>query len=343
MTFGNDGYFRSKAMDYRKAADIKALVLPPNVESLPRADLYPVPPVADEGEFYHPGSLDQVPSPQKLLGVNRGMGIELRTDDDRMWLVVNGSQEEVMPLVAKFLEATNLDIEFMDPESGEIQTAWFRRTPQKDSETLWGGVVKFMNEDENESARDKFRIELKPAKTRGRTLILVGMVSYDKNDGKLPSVERIDWSESEDETPSMAKSMLAELMEFLSEEDASGARTSSSLSQNLTALPRYTMAWDGNGYPILVIQTNFNQAWLEVGQSLRSADKVLNLSDLNRTKAVFYITLVEGVSKVSDNVYEIKLNRAENGIQVAVQIDDETLASKEVSTRVLDTLKEKLD
>ena len=126
--FGDDGHFRERAMDYKKAESIAPLQVPEGSASKELKQRYPIP-VLGRGEFYVPKDSDDLPKPQALLNVNEDAGVELRGDeDDRHWLVVNQSRERLWPQVKEFLtsngllvdeENRNLDLESLELKLGE--------------------------------------------------------------------------------------------------------------------------------------------------------------------------------------------------------------------------------
>ena len=108
-------------------------------------------------------------------------------------------------------------------------------------------------------------------------------------------------------------------------------------------LPKYTMTRDGNGYPILVINQDFNRAWLAVGQALQRSR--VGVSDLDRTLGIYYLaetTQVEVDDELEEKELQLRLISSESGIQVSVQVDDDTLAPEEQSARILNQIREKL-
>ncbi len=121
------------------------------------------------------------------------------------------------------------------------------------------------------------------------------------------------------------------------------------------------LAKDGNGYPILHISQGFAEAWVSVGRAVKRAK--LEVDDLNRSLAIFYINVesdrrfadlvaaqvsaasedeAEALEQASQNraLLELKLNRTERGIQVSVQLDDETWAPIDMSEKLLAIIKQ---
>lgn len=100
-----------------------------------------------------------------------------------------------------------------------------------------------------------------------------------------------------------------------------------------------SMTSDSNGFPVLMLELEFDWAWEKVGAALIKAG--IEIEDLNREFAVYYIVSPAKVSE-ERSVYQVKLNHTANGIQVAVQESVETLAPKEVSRLILDRIRENI-
>ncbi|WP_245932457.1 outer membrane protein assembly factor BamC [Isoalcanivorax indicus] len=92
-------------------------------------------------------------------------------------------------------------------------------------------------------------------------------------------------------------------------EDADAAQSED--PGRLTAI----MGRDGNGYPILMLSTQFVWAWEYVGQALGRTD--LNIEDRNRESGIYYIRVPSSYG-LSERQAQIKLSHTVNGIQVAV-------------------------
>ena len=75
------------------------------------------------------------------------------------------------------------------------------------------------------------------------------------------------------------------------------------------------MGRDGNGYPIIMLNTQFVWAWEYVGQALGRTD--LTIEDRNRESGIYYIR-VPGSYGLSEQQAQLKLSHTVNGIQVAV-------------------------
>lgn len=103
---------------------------------------------------------------------------------------------------------------------------------------------------------------------------------------------------------------------------------------------RVILTEDGNGFPVLMLDLDFDWAWQAVGDALRRNDEV-KVKDLDRGRAVYYVE-VDGKPADSGEPWELKLNYTANGIQVALQVDENAMAPEDLAAPLMKRLKEDL-
>ncbi|MCG8669460.1 MAG: outer membrane protein assembly factor BamC [Pseudomonadales bacterium] len=335
LLFGNEGYFRSRSLDYQEAKQHQQLVFPPDVEVVARPELYPIPDIR-AGDYYKPADIDDVPRPESLLSVIQDAGLEMRTDGSINWLVAERKTTELWEDLQLFFKASGIQLEVIDPESKTLITAWLQ-PKKKEPEGFWDSFVDFFSLDNTPNLREKFRVKLVESAGIDRHEIYVDHIRIDTSEEELPELSAIEW-QSDAEEDGLVAAMYDEVIAYLSDEEVR-FRRSSLFSQNLASSTSFVMTRDGNDLPVLVIQKDFNRAWIDVGEALDKSDLVVE--DRNRSLGLYYV--VYGKNEEGDeNIFQLKLNRAENGIQVAVQLDDENIAPKDVSDEILETVKENL-
>lgn len=333
--FGNEGYFRSRSMDYQAAEQSHPMVLPPETEVVARPDIYPIPDIR-AGDYYQPAEIDEVPRPESLLNVNEDAGIELVSDGKQSWLVVEKPLPELWEDLALFFKASGIRIEQFDEEQKTMETAWLQ-PKKKPAEGFWDSVVDFFSWDRTPYQREKFLVRVVPWDTQDQYRVTVNHIRVDLDDGELPENDSIDW-QAPAEDPELVSAMYDEITSYLSDDEVR-FRRSSLFSQNLTSQAKFLLTRDGNDYPVLVIQQDFNRAWIAVTEAIDQSDLII--ADRNRSLGIFYLNF--GKNEEGEPAqYQLKLNRAENGIQVAVQVSDDQVAPKTVSDDILNKIKEKL-
>ena len=332
--FGNEGRFRERAMDYQTAESIAPLEVPEGLQSKELKQRYPIPAVG-KGNFYAPKDSDDLPKPQALLNVNEDAGVELRGDGDHHWLVVNQSRDKLWPQVKEFLNSNGFLVDQENLQQGVLETRWLK--PRQDPDRgFWAGVWDFLTFGASDE-RERFRLTLSEIVEQGNTVININHIRSSKSEASLPNAGQIEWPE-QPEDPELVLVLYNELLDFLGE---GGRQVSFSvLSQDLKALPKFVMTWDGNGYPVLVINQDFNRAWQDVGAALERSK--LEVEDLDRSLGIYYLKK-KNPDDDEERPLQLRIARSESGIQVSVQYDDDTLAPKEESAAVLNRLREALE
>lgn len=95
---------------------------------------------------------------------------------------------------------------------------------------------------------------------------------------------------------------------------------------------------DGNGYPVLMLDLDFDWAWQEVGDTLKGMSSV-KVDDLDRGRGIYYV-VVGGKRNSAGEPWQLKLNYTANGIQVALQVDENAMAPGDLSSPLMKQLKE---
>lgn len=105
---------------------------------------------------------------------------------------------------------------------------------------------------------------------------------------------------------------------------------------------------DGNGYPVLVLQEEFSEAWEEIVSAVNSSR--LTVSDQDRTLGIVYLGSIKGdifnsstaFKKKSVSRYQLAVVKTFSGIEVSVQFDAEQLADIESSNDILNEIFQQL-
>ncbi len=333
--FGDQGYFRERTMDYQKAQEANPLRFPKAVHAKGVVELYPIPHVSKKGRFV-PESAEDIPRPQSILSVDKDLGIELRTDGSFTWLVVEQNYDKLWTTVSDFLVASGMELDHQDKQAGKIETLWLKPRVIEE-EGVWASFVNLFTGDDKENTREKFLVTIEQVGEQLRYSVRIDHVTRIRNEEGLPDLAETDWAQ-ESENPELLDVLYAEVSDYIADEKSRRGHASI-MAQSLTAMPSYLMTRDGNGYPVLMMQMDLNRAWIEVGSAIKKAK--LAQSDLNLSLGIYYIEVdVEGEDEPL--VYEVKLISAENGVQVAVQVDDDTLAPIDVSDKLLSAISKQL-
>ncbi|PCJ46081.1 MAG: hypothetical protein COA99_03500 [Moraxellaceae bacterium] len=333
--FGDQGYFRERTLDYQKAQEINPLRFPEGVSAHNITELYPIPHVEKMGRFL-PESGEDIPRPQSILSVDEDLGIELRSDGTLSWLIIEQEREKLWAILSDFLVASGMEVEKHDASLGRIETLWLKPRIIEE-EGMWAWVADVFTGDDKENTREKFRITVEKEAEGERYRVQIDHVSRVRTDDGLSAVSQEEWDAASG-NKELLDILYAELSDYIADEKNRRGHASI-MAQNLTAMPSYLMTRDGNDYPVLMMQMDFNRAWIDVGLAIKKAE--LTQTDLNLSLGIYYIA-VEVEDEEEPQIYEVKLISANNGVQVAVQIDDDTVAPVEISDKLLAAISAKL-
>lgn len=338
ILFGDEGYFRSRSMDYKKADERAPLGLPEGISSGSRVELYPIPASTEQVDSaYAPKDSDDIPHPQGLLSVNEEAGVEVREKDEKRWLVVRKPPAAVYASTLAFVENNGFKVEKSDPSTGMIETGWLKPR-EEDQPGMFTRLLTFNFQD----IYDKFRFRIEDQ--GGSTRVMIDQVREEASGSENLPVA-IEW-EGDTSEDSLTQVVANDLSDFIVEEQANSYRTGVLASAYANA-PRTIMTWDGNGFPVLVVTLDFNRAWAAVGNSLERAR--LEVRDLNRSLGVYYLQRGKRKADADDededesDQYQLKLLRADEGVHLSVQLDDNTLAPAKEAQRLLEIIKENID
>lgn len=338
--FGDDGYFRSRAMDYKKATERGALQIPEGMNSTSRIELYPIPTIPENtASAYSPDDGDEIPRPQGLLSVNEEAGVEVREIDDKRWLVVKKPAPAVFASTRSFVESNGFKVESAEPSTGIIETGWLK--PREEDQPGWFMRLITLNFQDN---YDKFRFRVE--EQDGGTRVLIDQVREQASDTESLSAA-VEWDGTSADS-SLTKVVANDLSDFIAEEQANSYRTGVLASAYANA-PRTIMTWDGNGFPVLVLTMDMNRAWAAVGNVLER--RRIKVVDLNRSLGVYYLQRSKQAAASDDDdddedeesdQYHLKLLRADEGVHISVQLDDNTLAPAAEAQALLEMIKENI-
>lgn len=330
--FGNDGYFRSRSLDYQKAEITAPLALKSGEGSdVAMRELYPIPDV-NNADSYEPENLEDVPKPAALLAVNANSGIEVRTQDGQRWLVVSKDAAVLQEDLALFFKSSGIALDAAATQGGVYETQWLKPRAES-SQGFWGAFTSILSTTDADKVREKFRVVVTPGDTDQEQRIQVNHQQFDLPE-KGAQITQDQWP-SATENADLVAAFYDELITYLSD-DAVRFRRSSLFSQTLNAQQSATLTRDGNGYPVLVMGKDFALTWVQVGEALKKTD--FNVTDKDRVLGVYFLEDPQN----ADETLQLKLISAEHGVQVAVQVDDDQLAPVGVSERILETLKAEL-
>ena len=332
--FGDKGYFRDRSMDYQHAATIPELRLTKELPSNKIQALYPIPNVGEEQgtKTYQPAKFKDVPRPESVLSFYKDGSLQLRRDGDNDWIWVKQSKEYLLDVVESFWQENRIALDIKDAENGFIETVWVHQVEGNAGENLWEKSMSGWKKITRfRQSLQKFRVSIVSLQGEKNSKVLLSHATISVKKGKdyPSSSDDLKWVTSSDKDE-FHRLILQQLVDYIGSEKN---LRPSGLALSADEQTRVVMNKDGNGFPVLVIEQDFNRAWETIGQSLEKGKVVID--DLNRSLAIYYVGYPEEENESEMPIYEVKLSQGENGIHVAIQLDDETMAPIDVAEVLL--------
>jgi uncharacterized lipoprotein len=112
--------------------------------------------------------------------------------------------------------------------------------------------------------------------------------------------------------------------------DASAKKTT-----DIAALPQKpVLTQDGNGYAVLSITGDFNPIWDRLDIALRSAG--VKVDDRDQRVGLYYLNLADDSGKKT--VYQLRMTRGQSAYTLALQKDNDTLASQAMTKMLFESI-----
>ena len=195
------------------------------------------------------------------------------------------------------------------------------------SVAIWGAILSVMLSSGCSWIPDRTLV-YQEAETSPRMDVPEGMFFAGFQDGyPIPDVEqRVTPSDERFRPPTPPQ------LAILGQQDGADAAAASVDPGRVSAI----VGRDGNGYPIIMLNTQFVWAWEYVGQALGRTD--LTVEDRDRESGIYYVR-VPGSYGLAERQAQLKLSHTVNGIQVAVLDRRGTaLVAKEPGQAILERL-----
>lgn len=332
--FGSEGKFRDRSLDYQKAEVSAPLVIPEGIPHKDTAELLPIPEVKAKDGF-KPSEKVEIPQPDKLVQATDTGDMQIKSKGDHKLLVMQADAAAAQAKVKAFLENTHIQIAAENAQTGLLETDWL--LPKKENPNEKPGFFKRMWRAITFSSGSREKFQFRTVQDGQQANVSVWHYSKRYSEGDtLPS--SVNWNKAEDDSD-LANDMLDALFAYLQDEK-SALRSASFLPKTLSASPRSNLTADGNGFPVLMLEQDFNHAWYQVGEALQKAK--IKIDDINRSLGIFYLQVKNPNDDDKLMDVQLKLVQSETGVQVNVQKDDESFAPIDVCNSVLTTIKSNL-
>jgi len=256
--FGDEGWFRDRSEDYKKAEELPVVALPDGTSDEKLREIYVIPEIQEslvlEGEF-------EVPRPEPLVGGAGAEVVRIQKLGDQSWALVEVAPGQVWPQVRSFLAAAGMQVARADARAGLMESNWV---------TL---------EDQSLPSRFQFRIDQGVQRQTSELHILQMSRSAD--------AER-DWPARSDDID-QAQNMLRAVSQYLAD-SAETAPVSMIAEQGIAASGKIALEESDSGHTFIRLGLPYDRAWASLGLALeRSAFEV---SDRDRSSGTYYATFI---------------------------------------------------
>ncbi|HWI13102.1 MAG TPA: outer membrane protein assembly factor BamC, partial [Burkholderiales bacterium] len=274
----------TKKIDYRSAAKLPPLEIPPDLTRPGADERFAVPDINPRsGATYSAYSKERVGQAQQgdaaVLPAQDSVHVE-RAGTQR-WLVVKGTPDQVWPIVKDFWQEVGFVVNVERPEAGVMETDWNENRAKVPDGIIRGTLGKLLDTLYSTSERDKFRTRLEPGAQPGTTEIYIshrGMEEVYTNSLK----ENTAWQPRPPD-PELEAEMLRRLMvRFGVQQEVA--------KQQVAAAKELPQAQLSAG-SALSLNEQFDRAWRRVGLAL---DRVgFTVEDRDRSKGIYFVRYID--------------------------------------------------
>lgn len=347
----------TKKIDYRSAAKLPPLEVPPDLtrpgadERFTVPDINPSKGAATYSAYSKERAVRAEQGDATVLPAQDGVRVE-RAGTQR-WLVVKGTPDQVWPVVKDFWQEVGFVVNVERPEAGVMETDWNENRAKVPDGIIRGTLGKLLDSVYSTSERDKFRTRLEPGAQPGTTEIYIshrGMEEVYTNAMR----ENTAWQPRAPD-PELEAEMLRRLMVRF------GVQQEQAKQQIAAArdVPQATLSQGRDGGSALSLNEQFDRAWRRVGLAL---DRVgFTVEDRDRSNGLYFVRYIDpeadnkqskgwlsrlkfwGSDEAKKNErFRILLKEAAAGTEVNVLDKDGARDQSDTAKRILTLLYEQL-
>ena len=310
MTGDDNGYFRDRSTDYRRAHVEPGLKLPEHLSDEALEDIYIIPETEEQvrltGEF-------EMPRPTPLVAKETEELVRINRLGNEQWMLVSTAPGQLWPQVRAFLTHVGWPVGRVEARAGIIETSWL--APRE------GG------------AEERFRFRIEQGVQRNTSELHVLQMT------KGPDTDAEEWPKASSDQDREAE-MLQAVAEFVANStETEAAPVSMMAQQEISASGKVNMQEEADGTPYIQLGLPFYRAWASVERALKESD--YQIRDRDRSAGKFYISYIGedqdsgwldwlfGDEDNLDNIEDIEFllelapSEDESSISITIQREDE--------------------
>jgi len=236
--FGDQGVFRDKSEDYKKAPELPVSQVPEDKDSVALGEIYAIPPVDNDlilaGEF-------EVPRPAPLVAGAADEVVRIQKLGDQSWALIEMPPGQVWPQVRSFLAAAGIQVARVDARAGVMETNWLK---------LEGAAMD-----------SRFRFRMEQGVQRGTSELHV------LQQNRAGDVD--NWPAASDDAE-QGHEMLRAVAQYLAN-SAESAPVSMIAEQGISAGGKISMQEAPEGYTYILLELPYDRAWASLGRALEKS------------------------------------------------------------------------
>lgn len=267
--FGDQGVFRDKSEDYKKAPDLPVIEVPAAKDSEALQEIYPVPPVENallaREEF-------EVPRPTPLAAGAEDEIVRIQTLGEESWILVAEAPGQVWPQVRSFFASAGIPVPRVDARAGTMETGWLAL--------------------ESATMASRFRVRIEQGVQRGNSEL---HVLQQNQAGDINA-----WPDSSDNSEQEAE-MLKALAQYIAN-SAGTAPVSMVAEQAISASGKISLQETAEGEPYILLTLPFDRAWASLGRGLE--ESTFEITDRDRSSGIYYATFIGPQAEDEDGWFD---------------------------------------
>ena len=358
-------------VEYKQAATLPPLEIPPDLTSPTRDNRYVVPETGTSTATlsgYQAERRDAKPAAAGPVLLPQPEHMRIERAGTQRWLVVDEKPEKLWPLVREFWQENGFLIKVESPDIGVMETEWAESRARVPQGGVRGLLSKAFDTLYSTSERDKYRTRLDRTADGKGTEIYVshrGMVEvYTTKETQNPGSPGATAWQPREPDPELEAEYLRRLMVRLGAQEekartmmaSAGAPTPQQQSQSPQSPERAQIRKGVDGLEALEVSEPFDRVWRRVGLAL---DRVgFTVEDRDRAKGIYFVRYADpevekdtrslitrwfsSDSKVKAQQYRVQITQEGTASQVNVLNKDGAADNSKTAQRILTLLHEQL-
>jgi outer membrane protein assembly factor BamC len=260
---GDQGVFRDRSEDYKKAPDLPPVTVPEGMESVPMREIYAIPQV--EETYLEPGEFE-VPRPAPLASGTGQELVKIQKLGDERWILIGVAPGQLWPQVRNFMSASGMQVARADARAGIMESNWLAV--------------------EGESLSSRFRFRMEQGVQRGTSELHILQMTQRGAEGEWPG-------KSDD--MQLEAQMIQAVAQYLAD-SAESAPVSMVAEQGISAGGKISLQETPQGDSFLRLELPYDRAWASLGRALEKS--YFEITDRDRSAGIYYVRfLPEGTDE----------------------------------------------